>query len=119
MADQPNIRFSRKPYTVTYMDLKGEKQTIRRYPPAKLHKALPTDVVSLTRKKNDDFQEGDQLKVKHINPKHPNVLQLENEDGLTTFVDHFDVKLEQRIANRGDDTPTDIENFKNRYLLWP
>ena len=45
------VRFSRKPYTITYQDLKGETKKIRRVPPPKLHEALPTDIVTLTRKK--------------------------------------------------------------------
>lgn len=112
------IRFSRKPYTVTYTDLKGEQKTIRRVPPAKLHEALPTDIVQLTRKKSDMFDQGDEVEVKSINPRHPNILQLVNGNGDTTFVEHYDIVLEDEIAERAGKDPRD-KPINNRYLLWP
>jgi hypothetical protein len=112
------IRFSRRPYTVTYRDLEGEMQTIRRRPPPKLHRALPSDIVSLTRGKNDDFREGDEFTVKHINPRHPNVLQVADDDGLATFVDYYDMNLEEEVALREGQDPRDVP-LNNEYLLWP
>ena len=112
------IRFSRRPYTIQYRDQEGNMQTIRRRPPRKLHEALPTDVVTLNHKKGEDFGEGDEFKVKHINPRHPNILQLENSDGKTTFVPFFDVDLEERVAMGEGVEPRDSRP-RNRYLIWP
>ena len=112
------VRFSRRPYTVTYRDMEGVQRTIKRTPPPKLHDALPTDVVSLNRKRNDDFDAGGEFEVKSINPRHPNTLQLEDDDGRTTFVDYFDVTLEKEVAFRDGVDPRD-KPVNNRYLLWP
>ncbi len=117
MSDD-SITFSRKPYTVTYKDLNGEMKTLRRVPPPKLHEALPTDVVSLTRKKNDDFDTGDKLEVESINQRQPNVLKVKNADGASTFVDYFDARLEEEVAPRAGVSPRD-RPANNRYLLWP
>lgn len=112
------IKFDRKPYTVTYMDLKGEKQTIRRRPPAKAHSMLPKDIVTLNSKRNDDFDVGDEFAIKNIAPRQVNTLQLEGDDGKTTFVNYFDVQLEEKVALRDGVDPKDaIEN--NEYLMWP
>ena len=109
------VRFDRQPYTVTYFK-EGVKHTIRRRPPPKLHDVLPTDIVSLKYDKNIEWEDGDDFEVKHINPRHPNVLQLENDDGETTFVEYFDVDLEEMVAprrgRRGQSNP-------DAYLLWP
>lgn len=117
MADD-GIYFSRRPYTVTYTDLQGEKKSIRRVPPPKLHEALPTDVVELNRKRSDDFPAGDDYEVSYINPRHPNTLQLKNDDGQTTFVEYFDVTLEEERAPRAGVDPRD-RPVNNKYLLWP
>ncbi len=115
------IRFDRKPYNVTYVDLKGDQKTIRRVPPPKLHEMLPTDVVELTTKKNDDFQAGDQFTVKHINARHPNIIQIDDGDGNATFVPYFDLKLEPsgEMAPRDGQTAPHEVPARNRYLLWP
>jgi hypothetical protein len=118
MSDDIGIRFSRAPYKVTYKDLQGEVKTIRRVPPPKLHDVLPTDVVSLSRQKSETFQEGDEFEVKHINPRHANTLQLVDADGATTFVDHYDVVLEEEVAPRPGVDPRD-KPVNNRYLTWP
>ena len=117
MADD-EIRFSRSPYTVTYLDLQGKQQTLRRVPPPKLHEMLPTDIVELTTRKNEDFETGDLADVYHINVRHPNVLQLRNDDGLTTFVEYFDVDLHEEVAPRPGRDPRDLPD-NNRYLIWP
>ena len=116
MSDIPKIVFDRKPYTVSYMK-DGEKQTIRRRPPPLLHEMLPTDKVELTVKKNDDFQTGDYT-IKHINPRHPNTIQIMNDDGHATFVDYRDLELQERISPRDGVAPED-EPINNRYLNWP
>lgn len=117
MADNA-IKFSRKPYTVTYRDLQGETKTIRRVPPPKLHDVLPTDVVRLTHKKNDDFKAGEEFEVTSIAERQPNVLQIESSDGTRTFVDYYDVQMERKVAIRDGVDPRD-EPVNNRYLLWP
>lgn len=112
-----NVFFSRRPYTVTYYK-DGERHTIRRRPPERLHDIWPEDVVSLVKGKNEDFAEGDEVEVKHVNYRHPNVLQLENDDGGTTFVEYFDLELEEAIGPRNGVSPTDSAEA-NRYLTWP
>lgn len=112
------IRFSRKPYTITYKDQQGEIQKIKRRPPPKLHEALPTDVVELTTRKNSDWQEGGEFQIKHISRLQPNTIQLVNEEGQTTFVPYYDVRLEKKVAPRGG-VPIQDQPIQNRYLLWP
>ena len=79
---------------------------------------LPKDEVTLTRGKNVDFEEGDSFVVKHINQRHPNVLQVTNEDGVSTFVDYYDLKLEQKRSSQNGVDPLDFPE-NNEYLLWP
>ena len=118
MADDA-IRFDRTPYKVTYQDLNGKMQTIRRVPPMKVHDMLPTDIVELTQKKSDDFLEGDQVEVKNINPRHANTLQLINDDGeTTTFMDYYELNLIDEVAPRRGVDPRD-KRSNNRYLVWP
>ena len=113
-----SIRFSRKPYTITYKDLRsGELRQIKRRPPPKLHDILPTDQVELLRSKNEDWQEEGIYTVKHINPRHPNVIQVMDEDLGTTFVDYFDLEIDEKVAFRGGDSRDDPRY--NRYLTWP
>ncbi len=113
-----DIKFDRTPYTVRYVDQKGDQQSIRRVPPPKLHDALPTDKVVLTSKRSDDFQEGESYEVKNINPRHPNTLQLVDDEGRTTFVDFYTAKLDKKIAPRDGVDPRD-EPISNQYILWP
>ena len=116
MADE--IVFSRKPYTVSYVDQEGNLQKIRRVPPPKLHEALPTDRVELTSKHSDDFDTGDVVTVKSINPRHANTLKVENSKGQTTFVSYFEMFLkEKKVARGGVAIKDQPEN--NEYLLWP
>jgi hypothetical protein len=117
MSEGPLI-FNRTPYTIRYVDLKGEQKSIRRVPPEKLHQMLPTDIVELKTKKSDDFNDGDEVTIKSINPRHANTLQLINDDGQTTFMEYFDLDLKQEVAMRGGQDPKDRQ-INNRYLLWP
>ena len=118
MSENGAIRFSRAPYTVTYQDLQGETRTIRRVPPEKLHDALPTDVVTLTNRHSDSFDAGEDFVVKHINPRHPNTLQIVDGDGKTAFVEYYDIALKDEVADRPGVDPRDqVRN--NRYLTWP
>ena len=115
MADP--IQFSRRPYTVKYIDLNGEMQTIRRKPPPKLHNIWPQDEVNLKEAKNADWEEGE-YSVSHINPKHPNVIQIENSDGQKTFVDYYNLELERAFGNREGKEAMELA-INNKYLLWP
>lgn len=116
MADP--IQFDRKPYFISWKGDDGEMHKIRRVPPPKLHDALPTDIVKITNAKSADFKEGDTVEVKHINTRHPNVLQLVNDDGQTTFVNYSDVEIKERRAPR-DGVPLEEMPERNRYLRWP
>lgn len=115
MADP--IVFDRKPYTVTYMK-DGEKHTIRRVPPEKLHQMWPEDQVQLNVKKNDDWDAGGKFTVKGINPKHPNVIQIQNSDGEATFVSYRDLELKEARGMRGNMDALDLPE-NNKYLIWP
>jgi hypothetical protein len=118
LADE--IKFDRTPYTVKYVDLNGKQQSIRRVPPEKLHEALPTDVVTLTRKRSDDFTADNDYEVQYISPRNPNVLQLKKPDGNTTFVEYFDTELheEGKVAFRNGEDPRE-RAINSKYLLWP
>lgn len=111
------ITFSRKPYTVTYKDMQGNLQKIKRRPPPLLHDMLPTDKVELTTSKNADWQAGNVYEVKHINTRHPNVLQIQDQEGVATFVDSHDLKLDERVNFQGKEV-AELQSF-NEYLLWP
>lgn len=122
MADE--FKVDRTPYKVTYQDLQGKMQTITRTAPPKLHDALPEDIVTLDRKRSDDFDAGNDFEVKHINPRHANTLQLVREGGATTFVDYYDVTLKEEVTPRDENAPRINPNsasasINNRYLLWP
>lgn len=112
-----SVRFTRRPYTVTYMK-DGERHTLRRRPPEKLHDIWPEDIVSLKEGKNEQWEGGEEYEVRHINPRHPNVIQLDDGDGNTTFVEYMDLELEEAIGPRDGKRPTDMA-ANNRYLLWP
>ena len=116
MADE--IVFSRRPYTVSYKDLKGEMHTIRRVPPEKLHEILPTDKVELTTTKNADWQEGDSYTMRHIAPRQPNTLQIEKGNGETTFIEYSDATLDEMVAPRYGMNSREAP-VNNKYLLWP
>ena len=105
-------------YTVTWYD-NGEKKTIRRVPPQKLHTMLPEDVVELKTKRSDDFLEGSDYVIKNINPRHPNTVQIKNSEGQTTFVEYFKLEPdEKRLLN--PDGSVAISNSKiSKYLRWP
>ena len=115
------VKFDRSPYKVTYYK-EGKMHTIRRVPPPKLHDAMPGDTVTITNKKNDDWQEGQTVKVKNITSRQPNVLQVEKEDGKYTFLDYRDVKLNERppvTAETTEQAERDADPIGSKYLLWP
>lgn len=111
------IQFPRQPYFVTYYK-EGVKHTLRRVPPPKLHDMLPQDVVSLKERHNADWKAGEEVTVRHINPRHANTLQLEKKNGETTFVTYFDLDLIEEVGPRIDGDSLDRPR-NNRYLLWP
>ncbi|KAB8029982.1 hypothetical protein [Fluviispira multicolorata] len=108
--------FDRTPYNVEYYK-DGEKQTIRRVPPAKLHDMVAGDEVTINRKKGDDWDAGDNVEIKAINPKQPNTLTLQKENEDYTFLTYDDVDLKtksmQHLINEGKDP------YGSQYLLWP
>jgi hypothetical protein len=114
--------FDRRPYKVEYYK-DGQKHVISRRPPPKLHPILPEDVVTIRRKRNDDWQEGDEVEVKAISSRQPNTLQVKNENGRTTFLPFFDVEFEGR--DEGTDVVANDTRARRRdpigsdYLLWP
>lgn len=114
---------ARSPYYVRYRTAEGELKSIRRVPPAKLHDMVPDDVVTISRKRSDNWENGEEVKILGINPKQPNTLMVEREDGKTTFLAYTDVKSKPKSA-------ADIEyaeELRERasdpigsdYLLWP
>jgi hypothetical protein len=63
-----SISFSRKPDVLTsYKD--GERRSITRRPPPKVHDIWPQDVVQLSKTKSPDFKSGDKATVTHVNPQ--------------------------------------------------
>ena len=112
------VRFPAKPFYVTYKDFHTDKlMRIKRRPPQANHSMLPTDIVELKTTKNDDWQAGDSETIKHVSYRNPNILQLENDSGQTTFVRSDEVLLKEQVADRG--VPS-VDDFKrNKYLLWP
>ncbi len=117
MSDD-TIQFPRTPYKVSYQDLEGKTQTIRRVPPPKLHDILPTDIVSLKEKRSDDFKAGEKVEVAYIPPRNANVLQVKNSRGDTTFVEYFEADLREEVSPRAGVDPKDRPQ-NTRYLLWP
>jgi hypothetical protein len=112
------VKFDRKPYTISWRDAEGEIQKTRRVPPPKLHEALASDKVELTKSRSDDFMKGEVTVVKHINPRHPNVLKVMNDDGQTTFVGYNEIELKEKIAPHDGISPIDTP-ARNKYLRWP
>lgn len=113
------ISFPRRPYNVTYRSIDGEINTIRRQPPKKLHDILPEDVVSLSYKKNDDWEVGEEFEVKNVNNKQPNTVQIKNTDTNDyTFVPYYDLKIEEKVNFSNYKEKRDIPQ-NNKYLRWP
>jgi len=118
------VQFPRKPYRVWYKDQTGEIQKITRRPPEKLHPFLPQDLVILNNTKSDAFIEGKEYGIKNISWKSPNVLQLEQENGDTTFVNYSEVSLQEKASHyqnngNGNNVNTEDDPISSRYLGWP
>lgn len=94
----------------------GELVSKKRRPPPKLHDMLPTDKVELKFKKNEDWDSGEELTVKSISDRSPNVVQIKNEEGESTFVSSIDLNLVEEQAYRPGKSK---EQRSSKYLLWP
>ncbi|WP_186646864.1 hypothetical protein [Fluviispira vulneris] len=108
--------FDRTPYYVEYYK-DGEKQTIRRVPPVKLHDYAIGDEVTINRKKGDDWDKGDEVEIKAINPRQPNTLTIKKENEEYTFLTYGDADLKSKSAQHYIDEGRDP--FGSQYLLWP
>ncbi|WGL60346.1 hypothetical protein QEJ31_01850 [Pigmentibacter sp. JX0631] len=108
--------YDRTPYNVEYYK-DGVKETIRRVPPPKLHDMEEGDEVKIIRKKGDDWDQGDRVDIKAINPRQANTLTIEKANGDYTFLSYDDVELKEKSAlhyiREGRDP------FGSQYLLWP
>lgn len=117
------IEFNRVPYTTSYRSIDGEMKTIRRIPPAKLHDFETDDVVTITRKRGDDWDTEQEVKVVGINSRQPNTLMVEGENGKHTFLTYTDVRGMPK--NAGDEAMLADQQERQRdplgsdYLLWP
>lgn len=114
------FKVDRTPYTVRYMK-DGVQKVERRVPPPKLHDILPGDEVTISRRKGADWDEGDEVKVKGINPRQPNTLQVE-KNGKTTFLPYFDTRFEGRPGEdviAEDERRAEADPIGSKYLLWP
>ncbi|MEY2988772.1 MAG: hypothetical protein RJB13_2293 [Pseudomonadota bacterium] len=114
---------NRSPYYVRYRDMDGELKSIRRVPPAKLHDMMPDDVVTISRKRSDNWEDGEEVKVIGINPKQPNTLMVEKENGTRTFLAYSDLKTKPRteadIAYAEELRERANDPIGSDYLLWP
>lgn len=117
------VQSARVPYTVSYRTSDGELKSIRRVPPPKLHEFQTEDMVTITRKRGDDWDADQEVKVVGISNRQPNTLMVERKDGRHTFLTYTDVR--GRPKNAADETLK--EDFQERqrdplgsdYLLWP
>lgn len=114
---------SRAPYVVSYRGSDGEMKTIRRVPPAKLHDFQTDDMVTISKKRSDNWESDQEVKVVGISNRQPNTLMVEGPDGKHTFLAYTDVR--GKAKNQADAALQ--EEFKERerdplgsdYLLWP
>lgn len=108
-------------YTLSYYK-EGKIHKIRRTPPPKLHTLEVGDDSKITRKKNDDWDRGDKVTIKSINPRHPNTLQIE-KNGVTSFLDFMDLDFEGKSEKNFEDVKKSNlkrkESAAYQYLLWP
>jgi hypothetical protein len=117
------IEFSRAPYVVSYRSGDGEVKTIRRVPPPKLHEFQTDDVVTITRKRGDDWDVEQDVRVAGIAQRQPNTLMVEGKDGKHTFLTYSDVRAEPKnlsdLAMREDFLEKQRDPIGSDYLLWP
>ena len=118
-----SVSFKRTPYIVQYRTEEGELKSIRRVPPPKLHPFLPEDVVTISKKRSDNWDAEEEVKVDGVNERQPNTLWVEKADGRRTFLPYSDV----RAAARSEADVEFADEIKERrsdplgsdYLLWP
>lgn len=108
---------SRRPYQIVFYD-GGERRVIHRRPPPRLHKIEVEDEVRITRKRSDNWDEGDTVKVTRITDRQPNTLRVEDDEGRHTFLSYRDVAFEGR-PNGSEDPEESADPIGSRYLLWP
>lgn len=118
------VRFSTKPMTRVIIDNNGDERVVKRRPPDKKHLYLPEDKVELGVKHGDSFDEGYTYIVKHISRQDPNILQLENDKGETTFVPYFELDTsnapEDLRGKLNGNSGRDPEHpINTKYLRWP
>lgn len=121
MSEIQSVTFDRRPYKVEYYK-DGKKQTLVRRPPPKLHDVLPGDTVTIRNRKNADWREDDEVSVKAINPRQPNVLQVSKPNGEYTFLSYFDCDAKPRANDemyRDSSGKLVRDPVGNDYLLWP
>ena len=113
-----SMRVALRPQLAAYKDFHtGELKKVRRRPARVAHDMLPTDVVELSRRKNVDWTPGEEYVVKHISPRNPNVIQISNDEGESTFVSSTELESVERVASRGEKRVDDP--VASAYLLWP
>lgn len=118
-----SLSVHRAPYNVRYRTPDGEVKAIRRVPPPRLHDLVPDDVVTISQKRSDNWEAGEDVTVVGVNERHPNTLWVEDSDGKRTFLSYSDVKGQPK--SRGDQEY--VEEIRERkrdpigsdYLLWP
>jgi hypothetical protein len=113
----------RTPYNVRYRTSEGDVKVIRRVPPARLHDLMPDDLVTISNKKSENWDSGEEVRVVGVSPRQPNTLWVEKSDGRRTFLPYSDVQgppnpqsgvefAEEIRERRRDPIGSD-------YLFWP
>ena len=118
-----SVSANRTPYNVRYRTSDGEVKIIRRVPPSKLHDMMPDDMVTISQKRSDNWDSGEEVQVVGVNSKQPNTLWVEKSDGRRTFLSYSDVKGQMK----GESEIQFAEEIRERkkdpigsdYLLWP
>jgi len=117
------VEFTRTPYNVSYRTSDGELKKIRRVPPAKLHDLEPEDVVTISQKRSDNWDSGQEVRVVGVNKRQPNTLWVEGADGRRTFLTYSDVRSKPKSAGEAafaeDISERQRDPIGSDYLLWP
>ena len=112
------VKFDRTPYKVEYFQ-DGKRKSIRRVPPPLLHDIDIKDKVTLTRKKNDDWDVGDTVEVVGITSRQPNTLRVQKSDGTYTFLSYDDVYSKKSVQRAQEPKDSQGKTIDTDYLLWP
>ncbi len=114
-----------KVYNYTVADSEGKVKTIRRPPARKLHDLLPLDKVELKSDRSHFFEAGEDYVVKTYNAKHPNVIQLKDDEGHSTWVPYSELNLKEAIGEVDPQGKPEQKRIMQRaqqntkYLQWP